>query len=193
MTDSSAGRAELNVGLRPARPGIERTMSQNVVCTKRADENLPRTSRVWIGRRRFWRYCLGRARVRRWQQIRALGNIPHREVLVYPAAGSSSWGPSDSAVSKTARFAEALSSHRLLNAHYTELLTTGRVATPLPRTKYAFGFEDHTSPNGVRYFGHNGGAPGMNGRLSIFPESGYLVVVLANRSARSGQYCAIHK
>ena len=22
-----------------------------------------------------------------WQQIRALGNIPHREVLVYPAAG----------------------------------------------------------------------------------------------------------
>jgi len=128
-----------------------------------------------------------------WQQIRALGNIPHREVLVYPAAGSSSWGPSDSVVSKTARFAEALSSHRLLNAHYTELLTTGRVATPLPRTKYALGFEDHTSPNGVRYFGHNGGAPGMNGRLSIFPESGYLVVVLANRSASSGQYCAIHK
>ena len=44
----------------------------------------------------------------------------------------------------------------------------------------AFGFEDHTLPDGVRYFGHNGGAPGMNGRLCIFPESGYVVVVLAN-------------
>ena len=160
MADSSAGRAELNVGLRPARPGIERTMSQNVVCTKRADENLPRTSRVWIGRRRFWRYCLGRARVRRplAADPRAWEYSPSRGSRL-PCCRVEFLGPSDSVVSKTARFAEALSSHRLLNAHYTELLTTGRVATPLPRTKYALGFEDHTSPNGVRYFGHNGGAP----------------------------------
>jgi hypothetical protein len=28
--------------------------------------------------------------------------------------------------------------------------------------------------------GHNGGAPGMNGDLRIYPQSGYIVVVLAN-------------
>jgi CubicO group peptidase (beta-lactamase class C family) len=69
----------------------------------------------------------------------------------------------------------------LLDAHYTELLTTGKVPTPRrPGTKYAFGFEDETTPDGVRLIGHGGGSPGMNGRLSIFPASGYVVVVLAN-------------
>jgi len=39
--------------------------------------------------------------------------------------------------------------------------------------------------DGRRYFGHNGGAPGMNGELRIFPpEPGHeaaTIVVLANR------------
>jgi hypothetical protein len=38
---------------------------------------------------------------------------------------------------------------------------------------------DRTS-NGVRSFGHGGGAPGMNGDLTIYPESGYVVAVVAN-------------
>ena len=29
--------------------------------------------------------------------------------------------------------------------------------------------------------GHGGGAPGMNGVLNIYPDDGYVVVVLANR------------
>ena len=33
--------------------------------------------------------------------------------------------------------------------------------------------------DGVRCFGHGGGAPGMNGKLSIC-DSGYTIVVLAN-------------
>jgi D-alanyl-D-alanine carboxypeptidase len=32
----------------------------------------------------------------------------------------------------------------------------------------------------VRSIGHNGGAPGMNGDLEIYPDSGYVVTVLAN-------------
>jgi len=32
-----------------------------------------------------------------------------------------------------------------------------------------------------RFFGHGGGAPGMNGVLYHFLDSGYTVVVLANR------------
>lgn len=34
--------------------------------------------------------------------------------------------------------------------------------------------------NGTRCFGHNGGAPGMNGGLEICPASGYVVTALAN-------------
>lgn len=78
------------------------------------------------------------------------------------------------------KFAVALQSHRLLDAHYTEVLTSGKVVTPRPDIKYAFGFEDETTPSGARLYGHGGGSPGMNGRLAIFRRSGYVVIVLAN-------------
>lgn len=58
------------------------------------------------------------------------------------------------------------------------LLTTGKVATP-GMGKYAYGFGD-TTVDGVRWIGHGGGAPGMNGELRIYPQSGYVVAVLAN-------------
>ena len=76
------------------------------------------------------------------------------------------------------KFASALEGHQLLDAHYTELLTTGKVDAP-GGFKYAYGFGDRTK-NGARSIGHNGGAPGMNGDLEIFPASGYVVTVLAN-------------
>lgn len=45
--------------------------------------------------------------------------------------------------------------------------------------KYAYGFMDRTR-DGRRSVGHNGGAPGQNGELTIYPDSGYIIVVLAN-------------
>lgn len=99
------------------------------------------------------------------------GSLPYR---------GTSAGGGYSTVGDFLKFANALNSHELLNAHYTELLTTGKVATRMRGVRYAFGFEDKTMRNGVRCFGHGGGAPGMNGRLSVFPESSYVVVVLAN-------------
>lgn len=66
----------------------------------------------------------------------------------------------------------------MLDAHYTQVLTTGKVAAP-GGLRYAYGFGDQTI-NGVRCFGHNGGAPGMNGELEICPSTGYVVAVLAN-------------
>ena len=45
--------------------------------------------------------------------------------------------------------------------------------------KYAYGFTDNHQA-GPRWFGHGGGAPGMNGDLRIFPQSGYVVAVLSN-------------
>src|SRR5271168_5243863 len=77
------------------------------------------------------------------------------------------------------RFANALTNHKLLNAQSTELLTTGKVDTPRG-DKYAFGFMDNGAGTAMRHFGHGGGAPGMNGDLQIFPQSGYVTVVLSN-------------
>lgn len=83
-----------------------------------------------------------------------------------------------STVGDLLRFANALQNRTLLNEHYTEVLTTGKVDTP-GLGKYAYGFADRTA-SGVRSIGHGGGAPGMNGELAIYPQTGYVVVVLAN-------------
>ena len=96
-----------------------------------------------------------------------------------PYRGTSAGG-GYSTIGDFLKFVAALTSDSLINAHYTELVTAGKVVTPRPGTKYAYGFEDETSPVGVRNFGHGGGAPGTNGVLSVFPVSEYVVVVLAN-------------
>jgi CubicO group peptidase (beta-lactamase class C family) len=93
-----------------------------------------------------------------------------------PYRGSSAGG-GYSTVEDLTRFAEALKSHKLLDALYTEMLTNGKPGTP--DNTYAFGFEDRIY-NGARCFGHGGGAPGMNGDLKICPGPGYVVAVLAN-------------
>jgi D-alanyl-D-alanine carboxypeptidase len=82
-----------------------------------------------------------------------------------------------STVEDLLRFANALQGHKLLNADYTELLTTGTVDTP--RGRYGYGLGDQII-NGTRCFGHGGGAPGMNGDLEICPGPGYVIAVLAN-------------
>lgn len=94
-----------------------------------------------------------------------------------PYRGTSAGG-GYSTVGDLLRFANALENHTLLNAQYTEMMTTGKVAMG-PDMKYGFGFGDRTV-NGVRCFGHNGGAPGMNGDLEICPSDGYVIAVLSN-------------
>ena len=85
------------------------------------------------------------------------------------------------------RFAAALENHTLLNAQYTELLSTGKVAAGAGQ--YAYGFSDRVI-DGARAVGHNGGAPGQNGDLTIFPNSGYVVAVLANLDPPAAQRVA---
>ena len=103
------------------------------------------------------------------------GLRPNTETLPY--RGSSAGG-GYSTVEDLLKFATALQTHKLLNAQYTEMLTTGKVDTPMGG-KYAFGFQD-TTVNGARCFGHGGGAPGMNGDLKICPGPGYVIAVLGN-------------
>ncbi|MEO6834761.1 MAG: serine hydrolase domain-containing protein [Candidatus Tumulicola sp.] len=93
-----------------------------------------------------------------------------------PYRGSSAGG-GYSTVGDLLNFANALQANKLLDAHHTELLTTGAVDTP--NGKYALGFGDRRI-DGVRCFGHTGGAPGMSGDLEICPVPGYTIVVLAN-------------
>jgi len=114
-----------------------------------------------------------------------------RSVGYTKMGGSSEWKPNSdtlpyrgtsagggySTVEDLLKFANALQQHKLLNPHYTELLTTRKVDARGAR--YAYGFEDQTI-NGIRCFGHGGGAPGMNGDLKICPGPDYVVAVLAN-------------
>jgi CubicO group peptidase (beta-lactamase class C family) len=79
------------------------------------------------------------------------------------------------------RFSLALQTHKLLGAASTQLVTTGK-AQPDPERgswKYAYGFSDE-QVQGTRIFGHNGGFPGINSQLDIYPEQGYTVVVMSN-------------
>ena len=45
---------------------------------------------------------------------------------------------------------------------------------------YAYGFAD-ARINGVRVVGHNGGSPGYEGQLDVYPDRGDTVVMLTNQ------------
>jgi D-alanyl-D-alanine carboxypeptidase len=100
---------------------------------------------------------------------------PNTDTLPYRGTSA---GGGYSTVEDLLRFANAILGHKLLSQQDTATLTTGKVPTG-PAGKYAYGFGDFNR-DGVHWFGHNGGAPGMNGDLRIFPESGYVIAVLAN-------------
>ena len=104
------------------------------------------------------------------------GLHPNTDTLPYRGTSA---GGGCSTVEDLQRFASALLNHKLLNAEYTDMLTTGKVETP-NGDKYAFGFSDSGGEPAMRHFGHGGGAPGMNGDLQIYPQSGYVITVLSN-------------
>jgi Beta-lactamase class C and other penicillin binding proteins len=128
-------------------------------------------------------------------------SVPKRSVG-YTKAGNGTWKPNTdilpyrgtsagggySTVEDLQRFADALKNHKLLDAQNTELLTTGKAETGVG-AKYAYGFMDQVS-GGIRSYGHGGGAPGMNGELTIYPQSGYVVAVLANLDPPAAQRIA---
>ena len=100
---------------------------------------------------------------------------PNTDTLPYRGTSA---GGGYSTVEDLLKFATALQTHKLLNAQHTEMLTMGKVETP-NGGMYAYGFQDAVV-NGLRCFGHGGGAPGMNGELKICPCPEYVIVVLAN-------------
>lgn len=109
---------------------------------------------------------------------------PNTDTLPYRGTSA---GGGYSTVGDLMRFADALMSHKLLNATNTKLLIEGKVDTGLADRRYAFGFEDARTKQGDGSVGHSGGAPGMNGDLRIYPKSGYVVVVLSNLDPPAAQ------
>jgi len=101
--------------------------------------------------------------------------VPNTGTLPYRGTSA---GGGYTTVGDLLRFATALTGHALLDGQHTALLTAGKIDTP-GGGKYAYGFDERLG-DGVRSFGHSGGAPGMNGDLRIFPDSGYVVAALAN-------------
>jgi D-alanyl-D-alanine carboxypeptidase len=73
------------------------------------------------------------------------------------------------------KFADALMSNKLLKAETLAEATRPQFTTDL----YGFGFQIGRSGE-PRTYGHGGGAPGMNGILRVYPDSGQSVVVLCN-------------
>ncbi|HEV2261669.1 MAG TPA: serine hydrolase domain-containing protein [Candidatus Rubrimentiphilum sp.] len=107
--------------------------------------------------------------------------VPNSNMLGYRGSPA---GGGYSTVGDLLKFAQALVAHKFLNTRYTEMMTTGKVAMP-GGFKYGFGFGDEMH-NGLRCFGHNGGAPGMAGDLKIC-DDGYTIVTLANVDPPAGR------
>jgi len=77
-------------------------------------------------------------------------------------------------------FAIALYNDSLIDAEHREEMTSYKVQEePDDGYGYAYLYADERI-NGRRYIGHNGGAPGINAEFSVFPDSGYTIVVLSN-------------
>jgi D-alanyl-D-alanine carboxypeptidase len=114
-------------------------------------------------------------------------NTPFIEVK-----GTSAGGGYSSAIDLH-KFSQALLSGKLLSKNSLETVTKGKVLMqfamppmppnakpmPMPEVKYGFGFGE-SFKNNIRIIGHSGGAPGVEGKIDIYPDLGYTVIVLSN-------------
>ena len=96
--------------------------------------------------------------------------IPNTDTL--PWSGTAAGGGYSTA-GDFFRFADALQSGKLVSkVSLTQMITPGL-------GRYGFGMSI-AGDGATRSFGHGGGAPGQNGDLRVFPESGYVIVALSN-------------
>lgn len=125
----------------------------------KATGSLPETTRV---EKRANGYMEDRRKQGAW--------IPNTEML--PWRGTAAGG-GYSTVGDLLRFAEALQSGKLISkAMLAE-------ATRKQARDYGYGFGSRGEGK-WQWFGHNGGAPGMNGELQIYPQQGYVLIALSN-------------
>jgi D-alanyl-D-alanine carboxypeptidase len=84
-----------------------------------------------------------------------------------------------STVDDLARFVKALRGYRLLDAEHTNALLQPRVRM-WGHVNYGYGFVDEHYGTAAHWISHGGGKEGQNGELLFSPETGQVIVVLAN-------------
>ncbi len=97
------------------------------------------------------------------------GWAPNTDMLPWRGAAA---GGGYSTAGDLLRFAQALESGTLISK------ATFAEATRPHQPQYGYGFTVVEGP--PRFYGHNGGAPGINGDLRVFPDRGYVLVGLSN-------------
>jgi CubicO group peptidase (beta-lactamase class C family) len=106
-------------------------------------------------------------------------DVSTRPELANPSGGAYS------TVGDLRAFAHALTDHRLLSPQMTATVFVPRISSPQlggpPVDMYTYGFSYQQLAGGPVFVGHNGGTPGYAGQLDIYPETGYVVVILTNQ------------
>ncbi len=97
--------------------------------------------------------------------------VPNTDSL--PWRGTAAGG-GYSTVGNLMRFGEALRAGTLISD-----ATLAEATKPQSDVPYGYGL-DIRGEGSLHSYGHGGGAPGMNGELRVFPELGYVVVILSN-------------
>ena len=118
----------------------------------------------------------GRSVAYTWDHAQASW-VPATSMLPYRGDAA---GGGYSTVGDLMKFATALMNDKLLNSENTALLIRGTVKSD-HGGRQAYGFGDWRDADGAGPVGHGGGGPGANSVLNIYPKSGYVTVVLANR------------
>ena len=89
-------------------------------------------------------------------------------------------GGAYSTVGDLVKFIQALEQGRLISK------ATLIEATKPQNTQHWYGYGFMVGADGPQHwFGHEGGAPGMNGMLKVYPDSGYIVLCLSNADSTS--------
>jgi CubicO group peptidase (beta-lactamase class C family) len=76
------------------------------------------------------------------------------------------------------RFGSALEHGTILDREHVKLITHKQIAEEDSTYGYGFGVND---ARGHATYGHSGGFPGINGNLTVVPDLGLIIAVLANR------------
>jgi CubicO group peptidase (beta-lactamase class C family) len=101
------------------------------------------------------------------------------------ALHGSSAGGSFSTAGDMQKFFAALSQGKLTSVATMKMLVSAQIVAAKaqgaqPEHDYGFGFGVGRI-DGHRWWGHNGGAPGVNAEATVFPDNQLSIVVLANR------------
>jgi CubicO group peptidase (beta-lactamase class C family) len=110
-------------------------------------------------------------------EYRAIHGDGYREFRGGPAGGAYS------TVGDLLKFSNALAEHKILSAEYLDQLINGRVKM-LDGSLAGYDYGGRL-PDGRRFIGHAGGAPGQCANFRMYLTNGYTIAVLENRDPPS--------